>query len=728
MQTILGFLFDFKSNAGKTFKKVRNEIVQSTKAWGKAIAGFTKTLKNMSKVGRNSFKAMLGDMHHFANELKKKAPAISDVISQIGDNFGGVAGILADTLMRPGALMAAGLATAANAAIGFKDTITETGRETGMSAEQLEKFGDSLKTISASMRAPLSQVESLGKRFASANISVDEFNDLMLTAISMNRVTGQETSMFAREILAMRGQLKLGSKDIQDFYNSLYGAAQATEADLDTLTNTTNMLIDLVGRTLPENLRKVGMESGIKLAAGISQALGDEAPGVISQLYSVMIDKSNPERGKFLTAVSALGTDAVAQFEEAVGKGDIYEAFNVLKKSIDKIDPSQFMQIKNALGDTLGYSVDLLQKIKGVNTEYYGAAASAADMAKSTNKIASDGKTMMTTAQRWHKIWGDVERILLPIGEVLMDIVNYLMKALEPITKAVSQFMSALGSTGKTVLAIVVGVGLVKIAFGPLLAIATQFAATLVSASATLLGMPGAIMGSVAAMGRAVAMTTVLNGGFSGIFGSMSAGIGALMRGMMGFIKVAWVAALPFIKIIAILWTIDAIIKEVTQGQYGLMDVITGALKVIAFVIGGIAKLIGGIVAAVRSLFSGDSKYWNEYKKNIRTDYSQVSEKKNNPVQVGSYQPVDMPAASPQDTTLSSASSNSSFVSGDTTRNPRKEFGTDDMISAQYETAEMIVKAIMSASTPKSSIAVGPVGNPARHVPIPEPGNIGSPR
>lgn len=726
MQTILGFLFDFKSNAGKTFKKVRTEIVKSTKEWGKSFKGLSDMIGKSSKMTNLYFKQMSGNLRLFAAEMKAQAPSITDIITDIGNNFGGLAGIIADTLLRPGALLAGGVAVAAQTATKFNDTMVETYRETAMTTEQLQKYGSVLKQISLEMRAPLNQVESLGKRFASANISLDDFNDLMVTAISMNRLTGEETSMFSGEMMKMRNQLKLGSKDMRDYYNSLYGAAQATEADIGTLVGTTDMLVDLVGRTLPKELRRTGMISGIELAAGISAALGDEAPGVISELYSAMIDVSNPKRQQLLVAVSALGNDAVKQFEDAVKKGDIYSAFDVLKKGIGKIDAAGFLQIKTALQETFGFSVDILQKIQGIDDAFYAAGRSSSEVARSTDKIAKDGKTALTQAQRWHKLWGDIERILLPIGEVVMDVVNSLISLIEPLLKMLSSFMTSLGPIGKMIVTIGIGLATAHMWIGLLKGVAMQVASIMATTLATTLKLPIAITNSTKAMQGMAVASTQANAATGGLWSTMMGGIKGAGKGIAGLVRGASLLALPFIKIIALFMIIDSSLKKITKGNFGLFDALNKAVEFLAWIVDKIAAGVGFIAAAVHSLATLSLDPIRDFQKNVNKDWNAEYDRKHNPTQVGSYAPVSMPYES---TNLEvSPTVTSEVFASQEKRDARKEIGTDDIIAATYESADMIVKAILAGNVANKSLAPGPVGNPTRHKSVPEPTHIGSPR
>lgn len=725
MQTVLGFLFDFKSNAGKTFKKVRAEIVKTTKDWGKQFNGMGKTISKVWKGVSLYTRAALGEFILFANRIKQIAPSISDVIGSIGDTFGGIAGIIADTLLRPGALVAGGLAVATRTAAGFSDTLVQVKKETALTQDEIDRLGVAMKSISQATRAPISQIEGLAKRFASANISLSQFNDLMTTAISMNRLSGQETSQYADEIQNMRIQLGMSSKDIKDFYNTLYGAQKATEVDLGRLSSMVPFITEQVKSNLPKELHKIGMESGIMMAAGLSAGMGEEAPQVVSKFFSVLMDKSNAEaRAKLIIPITTLGNQAVEAFNQALEKGDSYKAFEVFARGIKNLTDDQLLSMKNVLGDVFGLSPETIKQLKNVNMEYYGMAKTMAEMAKSSDQITKDGKELLTTTQRWHKLWGDVERILLPFGEVLVTNLIAAGEWAGKLMKPIIDFVNGLDDAGKKAILLGLALATASLWMKPIVGIGYQIVNVFTSSGLAIIKMAKAAKAYVLALAASSAIASEGAGALAVGWGMVTLSIRGAITAVWGFITSAASVLWPILAITAAAYAVYEIFSMAFSPKIvdAFVYALKVALKVVQTVLWGVASIFAVIADAISVVTGGEGgniKHWWNSLSDIWDD------KPDNPAQKGSGKILSMAT----DKTVQETVGESFQIrdSVDPTQTNEIVNAQRETTAAQYEAAEMIIRALRSLGG-DSPLFKGASQGQVRHLSVPEPSYLGGPK
>jgi hypothetical protein len=336
-QTVLGFMLDFKFGkaAGLAFKKLRDSITKTRKDGSK---DFTRLERRVSI----SIRKIMGEMVLWGKNIKNIG--INDVIREIGDTFGGVAGIIADTLARPGAMFAGLTSVAANTGLSMEKTMIGIARETSLTASELKLYGDEIVKVSESMKAPMTQVQALAKRFASANVPIGDFASLMESAISVNRLTGQETAEVAEQVLRMRKQFSMSGTDINAFYNTLLGGAKASEADTLKLFGSIENLIQLVSTNLPEALRGRALTDAMKLEAVLGKTFEDSG-AILGKFIEGM---NNMDSAGFVQIRSIVGTlgGSVTAMEDAIRNNDMVGAFKELHKAVAGANQEQLDQFR----------------------------------------------------------------------------------------------------------------------------------------------------------------------------------------------------------------------------------------------------------------------------------------------------------------------------------------------------------------------------------------------
>lgn len=623
-RTMLGFTLDFKSNAKKAFKNTTKFVVDFMASWGKANKTFSQRMRSFNVHLRDSIKSA----KEWARTMKDSGPTITDVIDQIGEKFGGVAGIIADTLARPGALMAGTAAVATRAGMDMESAMVSLRRETALTEEEWDKYRSVILAVSESMHAPMSQVQGLAKAFGAANLDIAKYPQLMEAAISVNRLTGIETHEVGNQIMRMARDLKMGASEIHDYFNEAYAAAQISNADLSSIFGSVDEITYLVSRYMPDNMKK-GMTELTKVFA-TSADMFEGNKELMHKIMAGIMDVSSPEFAQIRSMAAAAGGNILSEFEDAVANGDISHAFKKLVEGAKGLsfDNRQLQQ----LGGVLGFDAKTIRQLRDIDTSMLAVMDSAAESSKSSNKMLHDTKNLVTTTERWHKVWADIERVLLPLGEVIVELLHPIFAAIGAVATWVAKFTSSLGPLGKRIMAIGIALATWKMWFTPVITLLKIFGARLlgglfsITKITTVLGVAAKTTGGLVAgtgswvanlfRGRvaaggvsksllaAKASMTALNMsgvGFSGTLKDVFKSSGALL---MRIGKLA----LPFTLAYAAVTALDGAFKKAFN--FSFLDKISDSLGISKEIIAGVlayllmSKRVLGLFSPLTKLFT----------------------------------------------------------------------------------------------------------------------------
>ena len=724
MQTVLGFLFDFKSNAGKTFKKVRQDISKTTSDFIAAIKKISKF--GLARLGRD-FVMARQHVKFFVDDLKKSAPKIADIISDIGETFGGVAGIVADTLLRPGAMVAGATAIAVKSGKDMERTLVGIQRETSLTTEELDKYGDSIVKISKSIHAPLTQVEALAKTFAAANVPIEEFDSLMKTTISMNRITGDETSKFAEEVYRLRNQFHMAPDDIRKFYNTLVGTAKASNSNLSQLSDAIMSNIDLASRILPQDMAK-GVEEITKIQGALRDTFENAQP-ILQNFIKASINIDSQEYRSIRQIAFRAGDTVRAAFEDSMNKADFTGAFRSFLKGVKTMSDEEIRQmfvLQDEFGRIYQLPASAFRDLKKIDESMLDKIDMAAQLAKKQDQLYGQTVDLRTSTEKWLDVWSDIQRIALPFGTLLVEFLSVSLGLINAILQPIETFVQQIGKAG--VLAVALGLAFATYSWwlkpvSDLMSIViVKIAAA--SAEARLMGL--AIWGWVKGLGAFLVSGNVvatIGKVILGIFTGIGTAVGIIASGIYILAGV----------IVELLWPVFAVMAGLTllnkgfaklTGGISLVQMLGKALSFVGDILGYIGSIIGGIIKGIVYIATlGEVNLFGSEAP------SKPSDKSTNPTVPSLSNLEDIMRQAKQGSPTGQTDANQTSSIPEYAANPepvdyRKGFGTDDLISATYNAAGLIVETLKRMAPVLPSAGIGGV----RHQPIEAPTNIGGGR
>lgn len=605
-RTMLGFVLDFRTNAKKAFKDTTKFVVDFITGWGKSNQKIGKKLRGMNYQLQRSIR----NVKEWARTMRDSGPTITDVIDQIGEKFGGVAGILADTLARPGALMAGAATVATRSGMAMESTMVSLRREVALTEEEWDKYREVILGVSESMHAPMTQVQGLAKAFGAANMDINKYPELMEAAISVNRLSGIETQDVGRQIIKMSQDLKMSASEIHDYFNKAYAAAQVSNRDLSTVFSSIDEITDLVSRYMPDQMAK-GMDEVTKIFAASGELFDTK---VMYNMMSGMLDVESSEFARIRVLAAKAGGSVASEFEQAVRNGDLSTAFAKMVQGAKamNMDPAVMHQMSGALQQTFGLSAQDIRRLQQLDTTMLDTMKSVGDASVSSNKLLKDTKDLLTITERWHKVWADIERVLLPLGEVIVELLHPILSVLGTVATWLSKFTSSLGPLGKKVLAIGIAFLTWKMWLTPIITLMKIIGANILGSvfsmgklakatQATEVAAAG-VGGRIAGWGKSLFRNNYLTKSILGNFGSMRTAFTALNGTGVGFggtlkdifktsgsllLRIGKIA-LPFMLAYAAVEGLDAAFKKAFN--FSFLDKISKSL--------GVPR---GIVAAILS-------------------------------------------------------------------------------------------------------------------------------
>lgn len=716
-QTILGFMFDFKSNAAKSFKKIRQELAKTTKDWGR---GFKRLQKSVSA----SLKTMSEDVSNYYNDLLQVTPDITDVIRQIGDTFGGVAGIIADTLLRPGALLSALGATALKTGTEMQRAMVTIQRETSLSTAEIEKYENAIVAVSKSMNAPLSQVEGLAMALSSANISQKNFAELAKIAISVNRLSGIETGELADQIKRLNLNLKMSPEAIRDFYNAAHGVAKATAVDVRDVISKTDQLASIIKDNIP-TLYKEGMQSAAKLVGVFGDAFESAEP-MISKFFSSLKNTQSREFFQFRALAARSGEAAVAEFNEAISKGDFSKAFRKIHEGIRTFTASELEMaaaVPENFQELYGVSLATLTTFKKLDPAMMDIIDKQVVMAKNMDSIAKQTEDNRKLSEQWHQLWSRIERIALPFGKKLVAALEMLIDIGEKVLSPIEKLVNALGESGQKAVMLMATLAAGRVILGPIIDMAKIFHLSLVAMSkkswdilAAFRLLPTQIRTStVAALELDAATGTVMRSaqatGLS--FASIGKSIGASAAALGRFLG-------PIAAIFVGLKLLDMRLKRVFN--IGLLDAFGLVMDGIAWTIEKIGDTLGWIFDKLAWILSFGTIDIGENKPLF--DLSGLVEKKES--KLDNYGMAPAPVVDGSSVELQNLRPELAGVEGIQTEDVKK-LG-DRIVDAQYGSTDYLAHKMAVMFSQIFMGATPTAGAPAmhgKHPRISDPSNIG---
>lgn len=710
MLEILGFKFDFKYLGGKAFKKVRNDIVKTTSEWGKATKGIKKNLRMMLI----DFRAVRGTMKNWALDVKNSGVSMTDVIDDIAAKFGGVAGVIADTLFRPGAALAALGTTAFIAGKQVEKSMVNMRRETNLTADQLANIRNIAVAVTDATGANVSQTMHLGEAFAAAQVPIGNYNELMRLGVDANRHLKIDTGELADQMIRLRRDFGKSPEEIRNYFNTVIGSAKAAGVSIGDLSSRTNDFMDMVIETMPNV--KGAIDMAPQVLASLNGIKG--ADGIVKSLFEAINNRASTEFIGMQNLAAQAGGDTAAAFVQAMNDQDAVGGLKAFMKGVGAVrgDLLESMKIGGKpIADIFGVSPGTLAALKRIDPLLMNQVAASAALAKSQDAVNKETTEIATVSEKWRKIWAKIERIALPFGEILVTVFSKILDFFAPILTAVGKVIDKVGVIGQV--AILVGLAVMTWSkwLTPLIMVTKLIATNMITAA---FGANAGAVGMQRMAGSAVvldAATGTMAGNVRGASGFMGMFAGGLMNSLrsigtmiMRFGKVAGIIGL----IIGAIEIVDIALKEAFGT--GLWDMVSTVFGFIGDVLGGIAKVLGGIIGGLIK-----AVVWLGTLGNVNLFADPI-----NPVSPT----VKKVATTNGGATEKSAtweggrdSESTSALDGllDSPPDLRKSYGTDDLIEAIYGAAESTNKQLarMAANSPMSPSS----DRPQRFSSIPDP-------
>lgn len=692
MLNILGFQFDFRTKSDKTFKEINKNISKMQKSWGTMTKSVRKALVPLGA----HLRVAAGEFKDWASQVMRSGHSVSNIIADIEESFGASAGRLADLLLRPSTALLALGGVAVSTGLKMDKATVSTRREVALTADQFEKYGDIIKKVSRDLGANISQTGAMTTTLAAANFAIEDYEQALRTAISVNRLTGESTDQVAQEVIRLTRQFNMSTKDINDFYNSVYAAAATSQADIADLFGAIGNYAAEIGSKVPEQFRKMALESAIAVRAALANTF-ENADLITSKLFEAM-NINSPEFRQLRNLVAQGGEEIAREFEKSIKVGDFSGAFASLQKSISNLDTENFYAIRDTMAEIFGISVGQLDQIKKIDSGMLDQIKTASDLFKKQNEIYEQTQNLSTVTERWWRLWAQIENIVLPLGEMLVTVFSAIIRPVAWVAEILASWLNMLPSIVKWMISIVALVTTYKIWLTPILAIWGLIAGKIEFAALKLVLFKAATIAStVAVWALEVAMWA-----FDAVVAAIGVTFNASFWPIVGIIALVTFAVFGLIKLFS--WLGD-VFKD-TFG-IGVIDMFLTALKAVASAVGWILK------ALVYAISWGQIDLFD--KPETKTASSMTPSPNRGGVQ-DQIQGLEVLKIQP-DTSVPFASTESARK-----EDIRKSFGTDDIITAIYGAASTTADNIVTALS-RMGVTIKPV--PA-HVPIPPPNSRGA--
>lgn len=325
----------------------------------------------------------------------------------------------------------AGLGAAGKAAIDFESAMAEVRKTTDATPEQLNKLGDAIKGMSASMpvaQAELAQIAALGGQLG---IPMSELNSFMGVTAKTSVAFGMSAEQTADAIGKLANVFGLpipGVTDLNNAVNVLGNSMAATERDILTVLTRTGGIARQFGLSAKET---AALASSMLSLGDAPEVAGTAINNLLTKLQS-----ANVQSKGFKAALETIGSSA-EKLADDVQKNP-QKALNEFLGTIEKLSAKDKTEVLGELFGA-GYDTASIAKLAG-NLKLYQEALGKAS-GDTGGALDKEFAARLETTQASLDMAGNSFRNLaIAVGDVFAPAIEKVAQLVGKAAQGIAQF------------------------------------------------------------------------------------------------------------------------------------------------------------------------------------------------------------------------------------------------------------------------------------------------
>lgn len=405
-------------------------------------------------------------------KLQNQAGKVSSVASKIGSATESIGKSLTTKLTLP---IAAALAFSGKKFMEFEDGLIGVGKTTGMAGNDLKGFGKDILKMSSNIPVPIKELlnlsETAGQLGVHGRKDLLEFTRVMAEMGSATNLAGEEGAQVMARFANVMG-LDVGD-NIRQVGNAVVrlGNNFATnEGQIMDMSSRLAAASRLVGITTPNVLGLATAMSSLNISA--------EAGGTAMSTVMTKIDKAVSKGGAKLETFAKVSGMSAEQFS-AAWKSNPTQALQSFLKGLDDVQKSggNMNMILEALGIT-GVRESNAVKALAQNHEMLGKAI------EDSNKAYANGNDLANeAAEAGRSLSSQIQKLINNVTGIAVEMFGILeptiAKAIEHLNKFLEGWQKLSDGSKKAIGEIILKVGALLAAIGPVLTIGGKITKTL---------------------------------------------------------------------------------------------------------------------------------------------------------------------------------------------------------------------------------------------------------
>lgn len=405
-------------------------------------------------------------------KLQNQANKVSGVASKIGSATESIGRSLTTKLTLP---IAAAVAFSGKKFMEFEDGLIGVGKTTGMAGSDLKGFGKDILKMSSNIPVPIKELlnlsETAGQLGVHGRKDLLEFTKVMAEMGSATNLAGEEGAQVMARFANVMG-LDVG-KNIRQVGNAVVrlGNNFATnEGQIMDMSSRLAAASRLVGITTPNVLGLATAMSSLNISA--------EAGGTAMSTVMTKIDKAVSKGGAKLETFAKVSGMSAEQFS-AAWKSNPTQALQSFLKGLDDVQKSggNMNMILEALGIT-GVRESNAVKALAQNHEMLGKAI------EDSNKAYANGNDLANeAAEAGRSLSSQIQKLINNVTGIAVEMFGILeptiAKAIEHLNKFLEGWQKLSDGSKKAIGEIILKVGALLAAIGPVLTIGGKITKTL---------------------------------------------------------------------------------------------------------------------------------------------------------------------------------------------------------------------------------------------------------
>lgn len=405
-------------------------------------------------------------------KLQNQANKVSGVASKIGSATESIGKSLTTKLTLP---IAAAVAFSGKKFMEFEDGLIGVGKTTGMAGSDLKGFGKDILKMSSNIPVPIKELlnlsETAGQLGVHGRKDLLEFTKVMAEMGSATNLAGEEGAQVMARFANVMG-LDVGD-NIRQVGNAVVrlGNNFATnEGQIMDMSSRLAAASRLVGITTPNVLGLATAMSSLNISA--------EAGGTAMSTVMTKIDKAVSKGGAKLETFAKVSGMSAEQFS-AAWKSNPTQALQSFLKGLDDVQKSggNMNMILEALGIT-GVRESNAVKALAQNHEMLGKAI------EDSNKAYANGNDLANeAAEAGRSLSSQIQKLINNVTGIAVEMFGILeptiAKSIEHLNKFLEGWQKLSDGSKKAIGEIILKVGALLAAIGPVLTIGGKITKTL---------------------------------------------------------------------------------------------------------------------------------------------------------------------------------------------------------------------------------------------------------